>query len=198
MLFVEYFYIFTVQIETYFTMKLLHKAINAIVFTGIIACTFQCAGQKEVISQTKAITFEQPASLDIKPIYFQEWYAGIKVGGTGINVFVPVANENSNIQIDSIYFRNLQGKLEKKDGKYFASLENPSKLYTFKKAEKPADYPFDLKDNECAISYIQNGKTKYFKVSSLNEVAGTYYENGPPSIYEKSSTSILATTDEEQ
>jgi hypothetical protein len=175
-------------------MKLLKKAFFAIVITAFVASTFQCAGQKEVM---KSVTFEEPTSLDVLPVYFQEWYAGIEVGGTGINVFVPIANDNEDIIIDSLYFRNLKGKLVKKDGKYTATLENPSKLYTFKKPEKTDDYPFTLADNECAISYIQNGVTKYFKVSQLNEVAGTYYENGPPSIYEGRSTTILATTDDE-
>lgn len=184
-----------VQIETYFIMKLLKKAYFAIVVTAFIGSTFQCASQKEV-SQT--ITFEQPTSLDVKPVYFQEWYAGIEVGGTGINVYVPIVTDNERIVIDSLYFRNLKGKLVLKDGKYFASLENPSKLYTFKKSEKPADYPFDLADNECAISYIENGVTKYFKVSKLDEVAGVYYENGPPSIYSNSARSAIATTDDEQ
>ena len=177
-------------------MKLLKKAIYGIVFTGIGLSTLQIANSQEV-STKNMITFEEPTELSVKPIYFQEWYAGIKVGGTGINVFVPIANESQNIEIDSIYFRNLKGKLTKKDGKYFASLENASKLYTFKKTEKPVDYPFVLEDNECAISYIENGETKYFKVAQLNEVAGTYYENGPPSIYTNSADTGYATTDDD-
>jgi hypothetical protein len=178
-------------------MKRFQTAFYAIVFTGMITSTFQCASPKEAVARTNRINFEQPGSLKLKPVYFQEWYAGIDVGGTGLNVFVPIVNKDPNIEIGSIYFRNLKGKLVNKDGKYVALLENESKLYTFKKTEKPADYPFTLKDNECAISYIQYGRTKYFKVSSLNEVAGVYYENGPPSIYEGNSRSILATTDQE-
>ena len=178
-------------------MKLLKKAIYGIVFTGIGLSTLQIANSQEV-STKNMITFEEPTELSVKPVYFQEWYAGIKVGGTGINVFVPIANESQDIVIDSIYFRNLKGKLTKKDGKYFATLENASKLYTFKKTEKPVDYPFVLEDNECAISYIENGETKYFKVAQLNEVAGTYYENGPPSIYTNSADSGYASTDDDE
>ncbi len=97
-------------------MKLLKKAIYGIVFTGIGLSTLQIANSQEV-STKNMITFEEPTELSVKPIYFQEWYAGIKVGGTGINVFVPIANESQNIEIDSIYFRNLKGKLTKKKGR---------------------------------------------------------------------------------
>jgi hypothetical protein len=44
---------------------------------------------------------------------------------------------------------------------------------------------------------VENGQTKYHKIVSLNEVAGTYYENGPPSIYARSNTRSMATLDEE-
>jgi len=174
-------------------MKLLKKACFAIVFTGVMATTLQCASSKEV-----AANFEDPTSFKVNPVYFQEWYAGIKVGGTGINLFIPIAKESQDITIDSVYFRNLKGKLVKKEGKYIAILKNKSLLYTFTKADKPADYPFTLGDNECAISYIENGQTKYMKISNINELAGTYYEKGPPSIYTNSSTTILAASDEDE
>ena len=174
-------------------MNLLTKIYSTLAFTGLIIVSSQFAHSQEV-STIDNITFEEPTALNVRPVSFQEWYAGIEVGGTGINVFVPITNESSDIVIDSIYFRNLKGKLIVKDGKYFASLENTSKLYTFKKSEKSADYPFTLEDHECAISYIENGETKYFKVAQLNEFAGTYYENGAPSIYSNSSNSTLAAT----
>lgn len=173
-------------------MKKIKKATYAIVFAVICASTFQCASNKEI-----ATTFEQEAPFTVKPVVFQEWYAGIKVGGTGINVFLPISDVKGNIVFDEVYFRNLRGKLIKKEDNYIAVLKNPSRLYTFKKAEKPADYPFDLKDNECVVSYIQNGQTKYHKIITLNEVAGTYYEDGPTSIYNRNTSSGMASLDEE-
>lgn len=173
-------------------MKNLKKAIYAIVFTCTLSSFYQCASPKVATTN-----FEQQPPFTIKPVVFQEWYAGIKVGGTGINVFVPVSNVNEGIVFNEVYFRNLKGKLVKSGNKYTAVLKNPSRHYTFQKPEKPSDYPFDLKDNECVISYVENGQTKYHKIVSLNEVAGTYYENGPPSIYARSNTRSMATLDEE-
>lgn len=173
-------------------MKNLKKAIYAIVFICTLSSFFQCASPKVATTN-----FEQQTPFTVKSVVFQEWYAGIKVGGTGINIFVPVTNVNDGIVLNEVYFRNLKGKLVKNGHKYTAVLKNPSRNYTFQKAEKSADYPFDLKDDECVISYQEKGQTKYHKIVSLNEVAGTYYENGPPSIYSRSSTNSMATLDEE-
>ncbi len=173
-------------------MKNLKKAVYAIVFAIAFSFTFQCASPKVATA-----TFEQQTPFTLKPVVFQEWYAGIKVGGTGINVFLPISDVKQGVVFDEVYFRNLKGKLNKDGDKYTAVLKNPSRYYTFQKAEKPAGYPFDLKDNECVISYVENGQTKYHKIIALNEVAGTYYENGPPSIYTGSDSRGMASLDEE-
>lgn len=172
-------------------MNLLKKATYALIFMVLISTTYQCA------STQSTLTFQDEAPFNVKPVSFQEWYAGIKVGGTGINIFIPITDEAENVSIETIYFRNLQGRLVKQNGKYMAVLKNPSKNYAFGIAEKPKNYPFTLTHNECVISYSENGVTKYYKVNEITEFAGTYYENGPPSIYVRQSASGLATLDEE-
>ncbi|WP_299524293.1 hypothetical protein [Winogradskyella sp.] len=174
-------------------MEKLKKAIYAIVFVISLLLTFQCASSK-----VADVKFEEQTPFTVKPVIFQEWYAGIKVGGTGINVFIPISDVNKGIVFDEIYFRNLKGKLVKKNEEYMAVLKNPSRHYTFKVAEKPSDYPFNLDKDECVISYIENGQTKYHKIKTLNEVAGTYYENGPPTIYTRSSSDGMASLDENE
>lgn len=173
-------------------MNLLKKVTFAIAFAAILSSTFQCASSKATPTQ-----FEEQAPFIVKTVSFQEWYSGIKIGTTGLNVFLPVTNVNQNIVIDSIYFRNLKGKLENKDGRYTGVLKNTYKGYKFKKSDRPVDYPFTLLDNECVMSYIENGVIKYYKIKQLNEVAGVYYENGPPSLYVKSTSSGMATVDDD-
>jgi len=173
-------------------MKKLKKATYAILFALTLSLVYQCGSSK-----VATVNFEDQPPFTIKPIVFQEWYAGIKVGGTGINLFVPISDVESGVVFEEVYFRNLKGKLVKKENKHIAVLNNPSRHYTFKVADKPEDYPFNLSDNECVISYIENGITKYHKISVFNEVAGTYYENGPPSIYANNNGNGMASLDEE-
>lgn len=193
MVFFNFIFILPLQILTYNKMKLLRKASFAIVIAVVFSFTFQCSSSKEGIS-----TFTEATSFKVKPAYFQEWYAGIKVGGTGYNIFIPVVNEAENVVIDSVYFKNLKGKLTQRDGRYSATLKNKSRHYIFVNSDKDIIYPFSLKGNECAISYIENGQTKYLKISKTKEMEGTYYEHGPPSRYANNSTSRLATTDDDE
>lgn len=180
---------------TYIIMILPKKASYAIVFALIFAISFQCVAQKKGKFTT---VFEKQLPFKVNPVAFQEWYAGINVGGTGINIFVPITNVPENVEIDRVYFRNLTAELSLKNDKYCAVLKNTSRNYTFKKSKANTDYPFKLADNECVVSYIENGITQYLKIGDVNEFAGIYYENGPPSIYENKSATVIATTDEEE
>lgn len=171
-------------------MKSIKKASYAIFLTVFIAVNFQSFSQKHSIPEVTPV-------LKLEKVIFQEWYAGIKVGGTGINMFFPNIKSDENIQLETVYFRNMTGKIQKGDAMYSAILKNSSPYYTWQPAKKPADYPFDLKDNECVISYKENGVIKYLKISSVEEKAGTYYENGHPSIYNNRPTTRMANVEDQ-
>lgn len=172
-------------------MNLLKKATNVVIFAVIISSGFQCSSPKTAIAP------KEISELKLHdPIVFQEWYAGINVGGTGVNLFVPKFASNPNIQVDSVYFRNMKGKLIDRDAMYSVILKNDSQNYVPNPSNAKTN-PFNLNPNECMIQYTENGQTKYLKIASVVEKAGTYYENGPPSIYETSPASIMATVDED-
>ncbi|MEZ4801614.1 MAG: hypothetical protein R2797_02495 [Gelidibacter sp.] len=172
-------------------MNLLKKAMNATIFAVIISSTFQCASPKVAPTQQPISEFQMQ-----DPIVFQEWYAGIKVGGTGINMFVPKFNTDKNIQIDSVYFRNMKGKLVSGDSMYSVVLKNDSPNYVPNPSTAITN-PFNLTPNECIISYTENGQIKYLKIASIVEKAGTYYEDGPPAIYDNVSTRAVATVEQD-
>lgn len=174
-------------------MKLFKKALFAISFAIVFSSTYQCTSPKSVFASTS----QQNSIPEYKQgIVFQEWYAGIKVGGTGINMFIPVVGINSDIQLDSVYFRNMKGKLIKGDSTYSVVLKNDSPFYEPNPSNQLTN-PFGLTPEECMISYNENGKTIYLKASKINERAGTYYDKGHPSFYSTPTSSILATVDED-
>lgn len=174
-------------------MKLFKKAIYAICFVIVFSSTYHCSSPKMAVLPSPHKT---PTLKLEEKIVFQEWYAGIKVGGTGINLFIPVVGTNSNLKLDSVYFRNMKGKLIKGDSTYSVVLKNDSPYYEPNPSNEITN-PFGLTPEECMITYNENGKTKYLKASKINERAGTYYDKGHPSLYTTATSSILATVDED-
>ncbi|MCB0447314.1 MAG: hypothetical protein KDD03_07340 [Gelidibacter sp.] len=152
-------------------MKLIKKSIFKLFVTFTILSTLQCSSSKYKLQETPAFQFDS--------VYFQEWYAGIKVGGTGINMYFPNLNDANTVTMDSVYFRNLKGKLVRGRSMYSAILKNRSPYDTtpINPSMKPA---FKLLASECVVSYIEKGEIKYFKLKNINEREGVYYEDGPP------------------
>jgi hypothetical protein len=162
-------------------MRTLKTRIFTICAAVIISINYQCAAPKQDIVQ------EEP-QLKVYRAYFKEWYAGIDVGGTGINLFFPNVNSDNAVEVDSVFFRRLKGKLVKGRNTYTAILKSDSKYYKHISAvytpsaelDKQANFPFNLKEHECVISYKRNGVIKYQKITNVVEREGQYYKYGPP------------------
>jgi hypothetical protein len=152
-------------------MKTIKKASYVVFLSFIISSTFQCSSSKYKL--------QDKAEFQKDRVYFQEWFAGIKVGGKGINIYFPNLNGNKNVVMDSVYFRHLKGKLIEGRAMYSAILKSKSPYDTTTQVVK---FPFKLSGNECVVSYTENGETKYFKIGNISEREGIYYEDGPPSV----------------
>lgn len=128
-------------------------------------------------------------------VYFQQWISGIQDGGSGINLFIPVTTK-SDIILDSAYFRTQVKKLEVKTGtqlyvgrfdsafnqpKYDIILSSdPKEEYSNQMPSKTINIPFELKDDECVVSYKKEGETLYFKISNITQKATLNYPSAPP------------------
>lgn len=150
-------------------MTLLKKVTYLLLLSFVTASLVQCASSK--------FKLEKQAAFQSERIYYQEWFAGVQVGGTGINLFFPNLNPKANVRIDSVYFRGLKAKLEQSKGMYAAILKNKSPYDTSKQVKK---IPFKLTNNECVVSYYENGEQKFYKLKNIREKEGIYYEAGPP------------------
>ncbi|WP_296316066.1 hypothetical protein [Winogradskyella sp. UBA3174] len=151
------------------------KACLLLCVISIAFSTYRCSS---------AYKLEKESVLSPNRPYFQNWIANIKDAGSGYNVILPNLNPNNQVILDSIYFRGIKGKLVKGRAIYSAKLKNRSPYErdmsieaAFKK-EKKSKFPFELSNMDCVISYTENGKTKYLKVSGLTEKEGIYHEKG--------------------
>lgn len=137
---------------------------------------------------------QQEAPVTIGDVYFQEWTAGVQGGGSGINLFIPVSD--SSIILEKVFFRGDVAKLEVKPsnpklyiGRFKTEINQPVDIilssdskeeYNNKLPQKDKSIPFELKDNECVISYTSNGKIAYFKVSNIRKEAAVNYPGVQP------------------
>ena len=124
-------------------------------------------------------------------VYMQSWVAGIEGGGSGINVYVETLS--NNVILDSMYFRGNVAKLETKPvnanwyiGRFMTEGNHmqDSDLNTFTDHPKQKDiaHKFALDDNECVVSYREMDKTKYFKITNIEEKPAESYPSAKPQV----------------
>ncbi len=130
-------------------------------------------------STTKKL--QNSAPFKIGQVYYQYWVAGVKGGGSGVNLFIPIASNLKNITLDSVYFRGERSKLESTDQILFVGRfqtttnqnkdiimsSDPYAEYGNKVPERPKKAPFKIKDSECVVSYKQGNTLKYYKISNI-------------------------------
>jgi len=111
---------------------------------------------------------------------YKNW-TGWQPGFHGINVQIQL-NEKSNINFDSLYFRNKVVKVELKEGtliiaNYTTSKKKNSDIILhidpkkeFKnKLPTQKTIPFELSKNEAVLTYRFNGKTNYYKIKEIKK-----------------------------
>lgn len=151
----------------------------------LIAMTTNCSSAQKL---------QEEPPVEFGDIHFQKWTAGVKGGGSGINLYIPVKNEM--IKIDSIYFRGQVSKAEVKpkdsslyigrfDTKFNQSKDIILSSDSMEEAKnklpvKDKPTPFELENDECVISYSKKGKTHYYKISDIKERAAEYYPSTQP------------------
>lgn len=121
----------------------------------------------------------------VKQPYYTTWTGGVKAAGSGFNLFIPV-EENSEIVMDTVYFRGKKGVLEKEPSEEnlyvarfkmvsaehdrdFVMHEDPKKEYGNKPPAVIERIPFELAEGEAVVRYTRNGKPKYFRLTGIEK-----------------------------
>ena len=153
-------------------MKTINKIFRLLLLMIVLVSFSQCSSAQKL---------QKEAPTAFGEVYFQSWVAGVKGGGAGLNIFIET--QTDKIILDSVYFRGEVSKLEVKPanklryiGRFIS--ESNKKQNPLTEATNTEDLdtnlkmPFDLKDDECVVSYNLNGITKYFKLSNVREKQG--------------------------
>ncbi|MGJ8591400.1 MAG: hypothetical protein ACSHXF_02560 [Aquaticitalea sp.] len=138
---------------------------------------------------------QEKAPVELKEVYFQTWIAGVKGGGSGMDLFIPLSSELSeSIQLDSVYFRGKVAPLEKTlgdnklyVGRFRTNLNTKPIVMSSEVVEEHANQvpkinqklPFELKDSECVVNYRDQNEKKYFKIENVIEKPAQQYPGAP-------------------
>ena len=166
-------------------MKTLKTILFSLLMLIVVASFSQCSTIKKL---------EKQAPLNIGEVYCQKWISGVEGGGSGLNIFIPT--RDTSIELDSVYFRGKATKLETKPqnkslyiGRFVSNVNQKKDLimsnepyaeYGNKMPIKTQNIPFELKENECVISYKAGKTIKYFKIGNIIEKELIPYPSAPP------------------
>ena len=151
---------------------ILKNIASKIVFCVSALIMIQCASSQKIDDI-------QPVA--VKQAYYQEWVAGIKEGGTGINLYIPLSDRQNDLNLQYAYFKGHKIQLNKKPnenvyvGKYQSEPErdlimskDPKDEYDNKLPETEK-IPFDIQGDQCVIAYSKEGKEGFFKIEKLTK-----------------------------
>ena len=168
-------------------MRVIKSGFYVLVLLLAMLSFSQCASAKKVELQD-----EFPVELG--EVYFQKWTAGIKDGGSGFDFYIYFNQELPvNIDLDSVYFRNKGAKLKKSNASnklFIAHFKEVNKNQVVLSNEPNAEYnnklplnltksPFELKSNQCIISYIKDSVNHYYKFNEVIEKEPLLYPSAP-------------------
>ncbi|PHS66867.1 MAG: hypothetical protein COB12_05390 [Flavobacterium sp.] len=147
-----------------------------------------CGGSKSNNENVKIV--ENPP-FSIFKIHSQKWVAGVQGGGSGINLYVSIKNISEGVEIKEFYFGNkiteVKHTSENNYVGYFKTETNRDVIMDGNATNEAANIPpqkspFQLAKNEAVISYSENNKTYYYKVSNIEEKEMLAYPQSNPKI----------------
>lgn len=166
-------------------MKLLKRISSLIVMFVLMASFSQCSTAQKL---------QQKAPIKFGEVYAQKWVAGVKAGGSGITISIPV--DDISIPLDSVFFRGQKAKLEyiKGDqalyvGRFITDFNQTKDIILSSDMKEESnnrlpklkeEMPFEFNDDECIITYNEGDKTMYYKISNIKMEQPLHYPSAPP------------------
>ena len=168
------------------------KFYNNLVILALVISLFTNCSSAQKLQSTVPVTLGN--------VYCQKWVAGVKGGGSGIDLFIPIAKDMPlNIQLDSVYFRGKGVKLDRIEsennmyvGRFVTAFNSKKDIvmsddmmdeYGNEKPSLNKKPHFELNDSECVVSYKEGNEIKYFKVEAITEKSAQNYPSAPSNKY---------------
>lgn len=129
---------------------------------------------------------EPEMTQEITGAYYQKWVAGVRGGGSGINLYIPVFRED--LSFEKVFFRGMVTNIVKGNhdekayyiGRFKTALNTREEMTLDEDAKNEygnnsplqtdkVEMPFEIADDEAIVTYIENNETKYIKITGITE-----------------------------
>lgn len=146
-------------------------------FVALICLILSCSSQKKL---------ETTAPFSLGEVYAQKWMVEENLKDSGYEVIIPIMSLDENEAVlQNLYHKgkmvNLSIKLTDKGTVALAEYNkedvlqkdmlvlDTSKKRQKKNSQKMELFPFELKETEAVLSYLQNDKIKYVKLLGIRQ-----------------------------
>lgn len=85
-------------------------------FLSVILIFFSCSSQKKIVDY-KVVDMSE---LEVDKVYYEKWIAGVKGGGSGINLYINHSLFANDITLKKVYFKDRYSDFEKNEDYYIA------------------------------------------------------------------------------
>lgn len=137
-------------------------------FSIVLLSLFSSCGSNKELQERAPAQFNQ--------VYYSETE-------DGLDLYIPVSViQESRVELESVYFRGMHSPLqldEEQSGLYVASFDlgkgdkvmhvDPKEEYGNKAPQPPKESPFKINKDEAVLVFKQNDKTKYYKLTGIEE-----------------------------
>ncbi len=129
---------------------------------------------------------EAQSEIKVAEASHQNWVAGVRGGGSGINFYLELKTElPTNIQLKKVIFRGYEVPFEKQDNLHFQAMiktlgnqqkhdDDNSQTYTSPKNA------LTLANNEAILIYLKKGKEYQQKITNVIEKPALEYPSARP------------------
>ncbi|WP_339632959.1 hypothetical protein [Bizionia echini] len=153
--------------------------INLTVVLSIVLIA-ACANSKSKVQNTELV-FQEKVSFEVEEIEYQPWISDINGNDSGYHISITISENKNQVTLNRIYFKGFIAKIQVGKMGYFASIqtsfnhkedlimsENQSDEYGNTPKQLPNNQ-YNFSENTCVITYIENGKVKYFKYPNMKK-----------------------------
>lgn len=136
----------------------------------------------------ESMAFTQNTPFTIENSYCQKWIAGVRGGGSGLNLYTSIHTISEGVVMKEFFFRDKVTDVKSSKNNlfigYYKGDENTMVMDGDIQKEAvntpPKKSPFQLENNEAVLSYEFNNKTYYHKISNITEKDVLAYPSSNP------------------